>query len=119
MTVSAGLKIGSHDAKASANVTRRCGCMARWIKIPNVESPCVQEAAKFAVEEFNLRYQNSLKYKSTSQGWYLELNANKLKYRLHIEVIDCLQRVLKFEATLTEEKSSAGRVRKFDSLRRI
>ncbi|XP_022927699.1 uncharacterized protein LOC111434517 [Cucurbita moschata] len=88
----------------------------KWIQIPSVKEPCVQVVAEFAVDEFNRKYGNILKFNSVYEGWYWELSPNSLKYRLHIKAIDFLERCLNYEFVVFEVKYQSERVRKLVSV---
>ncbi|CAK9309125.1 unnamed protein product [Citrullus colocynthis] len=89
-----------------------CSCSKRWIKIPDAETPCVQDMAKFAVEEFNNEHKGSLKYKRVIEGWYKELDENNIRYRLHVHVNDCLRRLLKFMAIVFTQHNENDEITK-------
>lgn len=108
MSFLAGLTIGGSHHSASVGVGVGIGVGVdvdkKWIEIPDLTTHCVQDTIKIAVDEYNIKYEDYLKYKSVIIGWYEELDGNKIRYRFHIQAIDCLGRVRTYEAMVLEDK---------------
>ncbi|XP_038887119.1 uncharacterized protein LOC120077304 [Benincasa hispida] len=85
-----------------------CGCSKKWIKITDLETPCVEDNAKFAIEEFNIKHNGSLRYKKVIEGWCKELDESHIRYRLLVQANDCLRRLLEFEAIVFAHYSENG-----------
>lgn len=94
-------------------------CPSKWIPIPNVSEICVQNVAKFVVEDYNLEHKESFKYKNIKCGWFMELKGEDLAFRLHIEVKDCLGRVFELDVVVSEKKVCGEKVRKLESAKLI
>ncbi|KAG6607542.1 hypothetical protein SDJN03_00884, partial [Cucurbita argyrosperma subsp. sororia] len=79
-----GINLGFFDHHGRPRLGHHCH--GKWVEIPNLDSPCMQEISRFAVEEYNHRYRKNLTYQFIYAAWYLEVDARSVKYRLHIQV---------------------------------
>lgn len=84
-----------------------------WNKIPDVNQPCVQNVAKWAVNKHNKDKNDYLVYVSTVEGWYIEAAdySGTLVYKLHIKAKECIGRVRDYCAVVKEEKPLTERIR--------
>lgn len=90
-----------------------------WLKIPHSENPHVQEVGKFAVDYFNDKYKNTLRFQEVYEAWIQFVDGNTKRFRLYLKVIDCLQRFLKFEAIVREEINGDVLQRTLESFDRL
>ncbi|KAG6588758.1 hypothetical protein SDJN03_17323, partial [Cucurbita argyrosperma subsp. sororia] len=112
-------QIASNDPISQLKIDGCLICPSKWIQIPDVSEVCVQNIAKFAVEDYNLVHKESFKYKSIKCGWFMELKGEDLAYRLHIEVKDCLGRIFELNVVVSEKKTCAEKIRKLESAKLI
>uniref|UniRef100_UPI0020BDCC1B hypothetical protein n=1 Tax=Escherichia coli TaxID=562 RepID=UPI0020BDCC1B len=73
-----------------------------WVQIFDLDSPIVPEVARFSVERFNLDHNNTLRYQHVYEGWVQFVDENTKRYRLKLTVLDCLERLLRFEVIVCE-----------------
>ena len=112
-----GINLGIFDPHGRPRLGHHCH--GKWVPIPHLDSPCIQEIAKFAVQEYNNRHRENLVYKHVYEAWYLEVDARSLKYRVHIQVARCCGRIEKYEAIVLERHSDCGRDKIFESFKRV
>ncbi|XP_038887120.1 uncharacterized protein LOC120077305 [Benincasa hispida] len=68
------------------------------------DDPSIQELGKFAVEEFNIKYNDNLKFQSVYKYEKFVLDPYATNYNLWLTAIDCLKRLLNFKARVAEVK---------------
>ncbi|XP_022989567.1 uncharacterized protein LOC111486626 isoform X2 [Cucurbita maxima] len=88
----------------------------KWIKIPNVQVPLVQELAKFAVDEHN-KNGDGLKYIEVYEGWFMDLGHDNIKFRLHLKAKDWLGRIRNYEAVVLVEHFWSKRIKILESFK--
>lgn len=96
-----------------------CGCNEKWIPIQNLDMECLQQVAKFALEEHHKKHWDNWALKGICGGWYLEIDAYSVKYRLHIEVSSRLGFLKRYEVIVFEKRVECGRIRSLESFRHI
>ena len=111
-----GINLGFFDHHGRPRLGHHCH--GKWVEIPNLDSPCMQEISRFAVEEYNHRYRKNLTYQFTYAAWYLEVDARSVKYRLHIQVVRGCGRIKRYEAIVLERNSDCGREKILESFKR-
>ncbi|XP_023530959.1 uncharacterized protein LOC111793346 [Cucurbita pepo subsp. pepo] len=89
----------------------------KWIKIPNVQVPLVQELAKFAVDEHNNKSGEGLKYVEVYDGWFMDLGKDNIKFRLHLKAKDWLGRIRSYEAVVLVEHFWSKRIKILESFK--
>ncbi|CAK9309246.1 unnamed protein product [Citrullus colocynthis] len=90
-----------------------------WKKIPDVHAACVQEVVEYVMKKNNEDTNDNLKYVSTTEGWYYEVNPNAIRYDLRLKAKDCLHRVRDFKALVLEENPLTEKKRTLESFKLI
>lgn len=80
-----------------------------WNQITNLEEICVQNVAKFAVDEYKIEHGDSLSYICTYYGIYYEFDIYTIYFSLHLKMADCLGRECNYEALVCEAKPPASK----------
>ncbi|KAA0031425.1 phloem filament protein [Cucumis melo var. makuwa] len=116
MTLGIGGRIGIGFGLPGFNISigggigiggRKGGCKShnpskKWIQLHNVKAPDVLEAAKFAVDAFNKKYENNLEFQYVTEAWVHEVN-NEKEYSIELVAKDCFHRLLEFHAVVIEK----------------
>ncbi|XP_023531643.1 uncharacterized protein LOC111793824 [Cucurbita pepo subsp. pepo] len=91
----------------------------KWIKISNLQFSFVQEVSKFALDDFNVKSGDSLKYDGIYDGWYMEMGQDNIKFRIHLKAKDCLSRVHHYEAHVFVKNFLGQRIKIVESFKLI
>ncbi|XP_022927869.1 uncharacterized protein LOC111434636 isoform X1 [Cucurbita moschata] len=91
----------------------------KWIKICNLQFSFVQEVSKFALDDFNVKSGDSLKYDGIYDGWYMEMGQDNIKFRIHLKAKDCLSRVHHYEAHVFVKNFLGQRIKIVESFKLI
>ncbi|XP_008447193.1 uncharacterized protein LOC103489701 [Cucumis melo] len=83
----------------------------QWIQIHDTTTPCVINFGKHAVDDHNKEKGDNLVFKKVIIGWYLEIDYNKTKLRLIIEVVNSKGEVITFEVVIVVDDKDGKTVK--------
>lgn len=110
MSSSTIVNVGQYDpGHRVINDMKNC-CPSGWTPIPDVDEGCVHEAAKHGVAEYNMEYNETLKYEGILRAWYMELKEGGLDYGFVLEAVDCVGRVNRYKVVVSEDKGGGEKI---------
>ena len=83
----------------------------KWIQIPDTKTPCVIDLGKYAVDDYNKAHKDNLVFKKVIIGWYLEIDYDKTKLRLIIEVVNSKGEVIIYEVVIVVDDKDGKKVK--------